>query len=669
MATTSVADYLQKTDHWENHDPDYVTLLNSIGAGSAATHSQVAATVLGLAARSPTVLLFQIEGDEDFIHIGHNPTRFPEDPLDAANPFNNKVVVLVGNDLASAVPVVLPDEAFQRTTQACCRNADVIAGNTMHTAAPPVLRDGPHAPTVGDASDIRVRRAMVVPPGTALSFVSNVPNGRIGVAGMWTTFIQVGLGNPDPAVVARYEPIRDWWRSACTNATGDLALNRITPVTTAAPATTMSLNRHVARLRVDILNKVGVGGPGLTTAAFDAGMAGVRNVIETTANEKLQFERDRLHRSFTDKHGGALAARLYTLCDVPDDDHLPEIHRLLAKSSSKSRDYAIIAMQFVDRARLSSVPLNAGCAPMASTKLVDEVFRSFRPAGTGLTFGVGLSPFSIVCEGHAEMALIAKMIKQAELTEAGTSVSLADAERIVASDVRFPSSARVAEEKLYGWSIVMDVFHGAGHDVCVSTRTFVKEVGPLLHRICDQVADSPGVGMDLVCRVLYEAQQEYFEYVNQLASGAAPPVPTYNTILGRVRTFRAASLCPLPTSWYSLVDAPPDPNRRAATGGNAGRGDANANRPRTGPTFNTHADRRLMQRFRDSEHATISDMMRGHSPAIPTHNGQPVCLAWALRGECTGACRRSGNHVRYGRNTIQDIHGLMDTCGVAASQN
>ena len=100
-----------------------------------------------------------------------------------------------------------------------------------------------------------------------------------------------------------------------------------------------------------------------------------------------------------------------------------------------------------------------------------------------------------------------------------------------------------------------------------------------------------------------------------------------------------------------------------------GRGDASVNHPRTGPTFNTHADRRLMQRFRDSEHSTISDMMRGHNPTIPTHNGQPVCLAWALKGECTGTCRRSRNHVRYGRNTIQDIHGLMDTCGVASSQN
>ena len=178
--------------------------------------------------------------------------------------------------------------------------------------------------------------------------------------------------------------------------------------------------------------------------------------------------------------------------------------------------------------------------------------------------------------------------------------------------------------------------------------------------------------MDLVCRVLYEAQQEYFEYVNGLASGRRATMPTYSEILGRVRTFRAASLCPLPASWYSLVDAPPDPNRRStgpSAGGRNRTDSAGGGRPRNGPAFNTHADRRLMQRFRDSEHNTISDMMRGHNPAVPTHNGQEVCLAWALRGECTEACRRRSNHVRYGRNTVQEIHDLMDTCGVASSQN
>ena len=666
MATTSVSAYLAEASHWENHNPDYTPVVDLVGAPSANNHSQVATTILGLAARTPTVLLFQIAGEDDYVYIGHTPTRFPEDPLDNANPFNDKVVVLVGDDLASAVPVVLPVAAFQRTNDTRCRNADVIAGNTMHTAAPPVLRDGPIAATVAEATEIRARRAMVVPPGMAHEFVAT-PGGRIGLAGLYTTFIQPAVTHADAAVQALGAPLRDWWRSACTNNGAGEAITRITPITAVGPATTMSLNRHVARVRTEILNKVGVGGPGLTTTAFDAGIANIRTVMEDTASARLQFERDRMHRSFTDKHGDALAGRMHTLCDCPDDDHLPEIHRLLAKSSSKSRDYAIISMQFVQQAQTSRVPLNSGCAPMATTKLVDEVFRSFRPGSTGLTFGVGLSPFSIVCEGHAEMNQVTKMIKQAELTEAGTSVSLADAERIVATDVRFPTTARVAEEKLYGWSVVMDVFHGAAHDVCRSTRAFVIEVGPLLHRLCDQVADSPGVGMDLVCRVLYEAQQEYFEYVNGLAGGRAVTVPTYSNILGRVRTFRAASLCPLPASWYALVDAPSDPNRRSAN--NPNRGEGSATRPRAGPTFNTHADRGLLRRFRDSGHATISDMMRGHSPTIPTHNGQEVCLAWALKGECTAACRRHGNHVRYGRNTNQEIHGLMDTCGVASSQN
>ena len=38
--------------------------------------------------------------------------------------------------------------------------------------------------------------------------------------------------------------------------------------------------------------------------------------------------------------------------------------------------------------------------PMASTKMVDQVFRAYQPGGTGLKFGQGLSPFSIVLAGH-----------------------------------------------------------------------------------------------------------------------------------------------------------------------------------------------------------------------------------------------------------------------------
>ena len=89
----------------------------------------------------------------------------------------------------------------------------------------------------------------------------------------------------------------------------------------------------------------------------------------------------------------------------------------------------------------------------------------------------------------------------------------------------------------------------------------------------------------------------------------------------------------------------------------------------TAPAFNAHADRTLLQRFRDSSHSTISLMMSGQSlDIIPKHNGNPVCLTWALKGKCSHGCRRANQHVRCNRSTIQAIHALMDTCGVAAVQ-
>ena len=55
--------------------------------------------------------------------------------------------------------------------------------------------------------------------------------------------------------------------------------------------------------------------------------------------------------------------------------------------------------------------------------------------------------------------------EKAEISEAGTSMLLQDAELITSADVKFPSTAYFAGEKLHGWSVVIDVFHGVGHDV------------------------------------------------------------------------------------------------------------------------------------------------------------------------------------------------------------
>ena len=56
--------------------------------------------------------------------------------------------------------------------------------------------------------------------------------------------------------------------------------------------------------------------------------------------------------------------------------------------------------RFADRAQASAVPLTLATAPIATTKMVEEVFRNYMPGGDGLTFAKGLSPFAAVCKGH-----------------------------------------------------------------------------------------------------------------------------------------------------------------------------------------------------------------------------------------------------------------------------
>ena len=122
------------------------------------------------------------------------------------------------------------------------------------------------------------------------------------------------------------------------------------------------------------------------------------------------------------------------------------------------------------------MPLTASQLPPATTELVNCEFRNFTPAITGLVFASGLTPFAIACEGHAEAFANHGLMKEAKISEGGTSMSLQDAESITSADVKFPSTACFAGEKLHGWSAVIDVFHGVAHDVATRVRNFVIAV-------------------------------------------------------------------------------------------------------------------------------------------------------------------------------------------------
>ena len=489
------------------------------------------------------------------------------------------------------------------------------------------------------------------------------PQGQYSLPLFYNTFLQPELDSAVAARVNAAEQMRDFFRCASTQNNANQNILRVGLITEANPLRVQSLRRHAQQVQQAALSRLGLGGPGLTTAAFNQGIVTLRDTMDENARQGRELERSKLTKTFTERHGDTLAQRMYNLTGAANDAGLPDIHGVLAKSTVKGRDYSILQAAVLQRANASPVPLTSQGAPIVTTKIMDEVFRSFQPGGTGLVFARGLTPFGVVCEGHKEMDLVRRTTKQAEIAETGGHLSLTDAEKMTTTDVRLASDPSVAAQKLYGWSIYIDLFHGNNHDISVAIRSFVAVVGPILPQIASLCASTTSQGMDLVNRVLYEAQQEYFMYVNSRAMGQDPAVPTFTDIKNKVLSYRASSLSPMPTSWYTMIDSAYRPDDSPT-----GKGQGPRERAGAVATVNASADNRLLQRFKDSGHRTISSMTEGHEVEIPKHAGKEVCLVWALKGECSATCKRKAQHVDYSRNTVRDIHNLLSKCGVANPQ-
>ena len=302
---------------------------------------------------------------------------------------------------------------------------------------------------------------------------------RYTLLAFFNMFIQAPLLDPDAAVRAAIQPLAEWWCLACMNTAGGAGALSQAAHNPANPHESARLALWVSRVRDSQMAHLGHGGPGLSNATFARGVDTIRNTMEANLQDRLQYERDRSLKTFSGVHGDALAQVMFRLCGCIDDSGLPPVHGLLLKTQ-KARVYGKLMAMFAEHAAASTVPLTTAMATMATTKLVDEVFRSYMPGSDGLTFGKGLSPFAIICPGHDGIAAVQQRIQQAQLVEAGSCVTLSDASALIADDVRLPAAPFVAVEKLYSWSVVVDVFLGVGHTVSINLRNAVLLVGPLL---------------------------------------------------------------------------------------------------------------------------------------------------------------------------------------------
>ena len=347
MATFLHSDIMADATKWSSFDPDYVnTILPLAGHVDGLNRVNVARTLVHLAVRTPTVLAIVDSRDADNITICHSPVYYPNDPT-AVTTFDNCVIAVIGNDNATSLPLALADSAFNRSGNYRCLRTPEAAASLV--AAPPVPRQGPHANGTANTDLIQSRKTFVLPPSAASDILLAAPRGTITKAAFHQQFVAPGLADADADVQAIWEPVAQWFRTACTMtsiAGADVIGINVTPRVPATPAEMFATGAWYTSYRNSLNQRAGVGGPQLTTHAFNAGITNLETTMKDVATRRLAFERARNERSFTEQHGDALAQRMYRLCAVVDDDHLPEVHKILAKSTSKSRDYAVVGNLF-----------------------------------------------------------------------------------------------------------------------------------------------------------------------------------------------------------------------------------------------------------------------------------------------------------------------------------
>jgi hypothetical protein len=145
---------------WIEAAPAYDSILNVVGPDTNSNAATVKTAILNMAQRSPITVAFILEGDPNHIQAGHTLCAFSNDPL-RASPYDDHVIAFVGDDLASAAPILLPNDSFSRTADLTVYNTAHMTGVSGHgTAGGAVVRFDHQA---SGTQNTDARHVMVLP--------------------------------------------------------------------------------------------------------------------------------------------------------------------------------------------------------------------------------------------------------------------------------------------------------------------------------------------------------------------------------------------------------------------------------------------------------------------------------------------------------------------------
>ena len=165
------SDIIDNDALWTQPNLDHAAALAVVGIAATTNADDTRLALTDINVRTPTVLAFTLDNEPESIYCGYNPTLYPAD-LGNATPFDNKMMVFVGDNLNTAIPVVLENVSTRRSNAAAAYNIAYITGPNGHGANPdPVLRFNHAAVGAAETDELRARPLFLLPKDDGLTML------------------------------------------------------------------------------------------------------------------------------------------------------------------------------------------------------------------------------------------------------------------------------------------------------------------------------------------------------------------------------------------------------------------------------------------------------------------------------------------------------------------
>jgi hypothetical protein len=416
----------------------------------------------------------------------------------------------------------------------------------------------------------------------------------------------------------------------------------------------------------DLPQRFGVPAPDLQPVVQQLGAMRADTATRDAAREAREAAKKADAELPSLRWGEHSTTQLMNLCQVADENQLPEVWKAMAKAGAKQDRFTI---QSHLRSHAGHADSRSTQAPICSPDLAKDMGALTFEALSSDDLKGGLSIFAVCHPDQDSASRASELAGHFDLQMNGVSgMSLAESIALkAAQQLKLPTKLLQVRLILTAYHTLLEVLMGPEHPLVVQYGLFLHRVGAMEYTL-DELLDGKLTNCAGVLR--FVQLKMYIWLKQQLRSEAAIPPPAFTAILDKMEEWDWTPVS-LPAAYLQTPARPPTgstPSASTSTGSGAAMAANPADTTKRGyykapvAQLDTTA-LKIRPSFKVNEHITA------HGQPPTNDAGGLMCLSFHIRGGCRHECERGpssgakNDHKRHSAGETQHLVAYLNQAG------